>query len=65
MRSKKLTIGTLPAIVAYNVVMKFGVQALELETKLIKSMMIVDCVLHEYEENKNENEEAKQKGMRR
>ena len=55
---------TMAAIVAYNVIMKFGVQSLELNAKLVKSMVLVDFVVREHEAAKQEDEEAKHKGMR-
>ena len=54
----------MAAITAYNIVMKFGVQALKLDVRLIKSMVLVDFIVSEHEAYKNENEEAKHKGMR-
>lgn len=57
--------GTTGSIMCYNAITKFGIQVLELETKLVKSMMHIDYIIETYREFKYEQEEQRSRsGMR-
>jgi hypothetical protein len=49
----------------YNAITKFGIRILELDAKLVKSMMHVDYIVEAHREFKQEQEEQRYKsGMR-
>lgn len=57
--------GTTGSIMKYNVIMKFGIQVLELDARLVKEMMHIDYIVETYREFKYEQEEQRHKaGMR-